>query len=82
MMSMIRRSGRDDDMAKEGILDNIKTKQSLSDDLIPEPSMEQRGDREAVKNIALHVCTVAPPGPARVTDDEKKEVNTPDHQEQ
>ena len=81
MMSMLRRSDRDDDITKEGILDNIETKQSLSDVLISEPSMGQRGDREAVKNITLHVCTVAPPGPGRMAGDGEKEDNTPDHQE-
>ena len=80
-MTMTRRGSGDDGMTRQVVMDDIMTIQSLSDNQIPEPSIGQRGGRDAVKNIAVHVCTVSPPEPLEMSGGGGKRDNTPGHQE-
>ena len=81
VMTMTRRSSGDDGMTRQGVMDDIMTIQSLSDNQIPEPSIGQRGGRDAIKNIAVHVCTVSHPEPLEISGGGGKGDNTPGHQE-
>ena len=57
-MTMTRGRGGDDDIQRQGVMDDIMTQQSLSNNSSSEPSIGQRGGREAVKNITEHISTV------------------------